>query len=301
MRTSKPFIKNRNKLSASKPVFIPNLVPGNSLKDIVSQTGSTTSISGARWGIVNGVVAQFAENVPHVEDNGLRGCPAFTQLAKYSEDLTNAAWGKVLCSVSLHSTFQGKNIFKLVENLDTNAQHYLQQAGIFGLPADNSILGISIIAKKDTRSRVRIDFQDKNASYPMIATIDLNTGLLGTPNSGTTYISIVPLGDDFYSIFLAANAGVGGSNNPRFRVMLDNGTTSQYNGDGVSGVYLGQPTYINFGVSGIPFIPPYVPNNTTSSVSVVSETATATTGTSFDLDDSKLVKFKEGFDCGGTT
>ena len=79
MRTSKPFIKNRNKLGATKPIFVPNLVSGNSLKDVISQTGAAVSISGARWGIVNGVVAQFAANAPPVEDKGLRGCPAFTQ------------------------------------------------------------------------------------------------------------------------------------------------------------------------------------------------------------------------------
>lgn len=79
MRTSKPFIKNRNKLGASKPIFVPNLVAGNSLKDIISQTEATVSISGARWGIVNGVVAQFAANQPRIEDEGFGACPAFTQ------------------------------------------------------------------------------------------------------------------------------------------------------------------------------------------------------------------------------
>lgn len=77
MKTSNPL--KRNKYSKNRPAFYTSMIPGDGFKDIVSGVSAVCSISGTRYGIVNGVVTQFAVNQPPIEDNGLRGCPAFTQ------------------------------------------------------------------------------------------------------------------------------------------------------------------------------------------------------------------------------
>lgn len=63
----------------NRPVFVPNLATGGTGIDLVSGVAPATSISGTRYGIVNGIVTQFAVNQSPIEDDGLRGCPAFTQ------------------------------------------------------------------------------------------------------------------------------------------------------------------------------------------------------------------------------
>lgn len=60
-------------------IFEMQSFPGDVLRDSITGVPAVTSISGVRYGIVNGAVTQFAVNQPPIEDDGLRGCPAFTQ------------------------------------------------------------------------------------------------------------------------------------------------------------------------------------------------------------------------------
>ena len=267
-----------------------------SLADKVTNTKAQCTISGTRYGIVNGVVngvvTAFAPNVPPVEDKGLRGCPAFTQLARYTEDFTNAAWSKInILTPTLVGTFQGQNIWALIENTATNVAHSFIDSTAFTGAADNSVMGISLIAKNNGRL-LEIIGRIKDGSYPVVCWLNLQTGIISNLRAGSV-ASCVDIGNGFYRIFATLPVGVGAQTSYLY-IQLYNGSSNIYTGDGVSGILVGQPTFINFGVNGTPFLPPYVPNNTTSSVSVVSEAATSTTGTSFDLDDVKLVKFKEG-------
>lgn len=288
MRTSKPFIKNRNKLGASKPIFVPNLVPGNSLKDVISQTGAVVSISGARWGIVNGVVAQFAANVPPVEDKGLRGCPAFTQFCTHTESLATS-WAQSNLSIVETPSFQGVSMHKLIENT-ANAPHGLTRSAF--ATADSSIIGFRCKCKSDGR-----DFQLKallkTNSWVALCRVDFGSGTIVNKHASVKASNILSIDDGFYDVFVAYDVGIGTSD-PRLFPELHNGVSEIYTGNGVSGIYFAQPTMVNYGVNGTPFIPPYVPNNTGSSVSVVSEAATATTGTSFDLDAATLSRLKAG-------
>lgn len=60
-------------------IFDASIYPGKNLFDKITKTAATTVISGTRYGIVNGVVTAFGVNQPALEDDGFRGCPAFTQ------------------------------------------------------------------------------------------------------------------------------------------------------------------------------------------------------------------------------
>lgn len=287
MKTSNPLKRNKYIPPFKKPISVMPMIPGGTLKDVLAGVNATTSISGTRYGIVNGVVTQFAANKPPIEDYGLRGCPAFTQLCNQSETLTDAAWGKGnFLTPTIYETFQGQNIWNLTENTVINVVHQLNQV-IFSGISDNSVIGCSIIAKYHGRKAYFV-VAAKDGTYKTCR-MNLQAGVVETSSGAAA--SITPLGDGYYRLFFAANV-LAGASTVGFNIQPHNGTSNQYTGDGVSGIYIGQPTYINFGVNGVPFIPPYLPNNTNGSISVVSEAATATTGMSFDLDDAKLARLK---------
>lgn len=269
----------------SSPFGFHMLKKGNNLFDGVTGAQASCSISGARWGIVNGVVTQFAANEPRIEDDGFGACPAFTQLAKYTEDLTNAVWSRpnILTPV-LAGTFQGMNIWDCSESTAT-AYHSIIQNQFVGV-GDNSVIGMAFVAKAKNR-KLYIDVRFKNNTYPGTR-INLENMAIEVVGGAIAH-NIKNMGNGYCLVFIAYNVGAG-SYDPYIAIQLYNGVSSQYTGDGVSGVYLGQPTYINFGVNGIPFIPPYIPNNTGSSVSVVSEAG----NTSFDLDLPVLSRFNKG-------
>lgn len=284
-KTSNP--QKRRRSSQNRPVFFPNLAAGGTGIDLVSGVVPVTSISGTRYGIVNNTVTQFAVNQPPIEDDGLRGCPAFTQLAKQSETLTGSAWTKEnLLTPTVYGSFQNNYVWSAIENTESTF-HAIYQSS-FDIIEDNSVCGLCFIAKYNGR-KLLIDVRTKSNTY-FGGRINLQTGTFEA-SSGAVASSIVDIGNGYYRVFVAYNLE-SGSTTPFTRIYLYN-DASQYTGDGISGVYLGQPTFINFGVNGIPFIPPYIPNNTSGLISVVSEAATSTTGSIFDLDDTKLARLKD--------
>ena len=270
-------------------IFDASISPGKNLFDKITKTVATSIISGIRYGIVGGVVTQFAANQPPIEDTGLRGCPAFTQLAKQSESLTDASWGRSNTLTPIASgTFEGSNVWFIAESTATGFHTTLYQATALSGLSENSIVGFSFIFKSVNR-KIYARIINKDNLY-LTARINNETGVVETVSSGLS-VNVQRLTDAFFRVFISASVGVGAST-ALGRIDICSNDQASYTGDGVSGIYLGHPTYINFGVSGVPFIPPYVPNNTSGSISVVSEAATATTGTSFDLDDAKLAKLK---------
>ena len=68
----------RSPTAEEEYAFKIHLTPGAFPYDEVTNVPASCSISGVRYGLVNGVVSSFASNMPPVEDAGLRGCPAFT-------------------------------------------------------------------------------------------------------------------------------------------------------------------------------------------------------------------------------
>lgn len=270
-------------------IFDMQSIPGGVLKDSITGVPAVTSISGTRCGIVNGVVTQFVANQPPIEDNGLRGCPAFTQLCKVSEDLTAASWSKnKILTPTIAGTFQGSNLWNIISSVETGTHSIIQTGGFTGV-AHNSVIGQSFVFKSVGGMSIQLIMYAKDATYPVLANVS-SSGVISEKNA-LAFVSVEDLGGGYFRILSAMSCGVGASN-PYIYAQMYNGTTASFLGDGSSGFLMSQPMLINFGVSGVPFIPPYVPNNTTGSISVVSETAAAPTGTSFDLDDPKLARLK---------
>lgn len=273
---------------SDRPIFRPEILPGNDFKDKVTGVPAVCSTPGTRYGIVNNIVTQFSVNQPPIEDDGLRGCPAFTQFCTYTESLTTN-WTPVNIAVVNNGLFQNQALNSLIENTSVNVIHGLTRPA-FTAP-DDSVIGLRFVCGAIGSRMLQLKALLKTNSWVVLCRVNFASGTIININAATIATAITPLGQGLYDVFVAYRVGTGGTS-PRTSPELYNGTSEIYTGDGVSGVYFCQPTYINFGVNAVPYVPPYIPNNTSGSISVVTEAATSTTGTSFDLDDVKLSRLK---------
>lgn len=238
------------------PVFMPSIKAGQNLIDMATGVGAVSSIPGTRYGIVNGVVTQFAANVPPLEDKGLRGCPAFTQLVTKTRTLSDASW---------------------------------QKANGVTISGDNKIIytgtGTPIVGavEKDVRvpggtaSKVMMVVARVSAdTYPQVFRLKNTHGAV--VDNLSSDITITSPKDLFFRIVNSASEG----NGLQIVGILPATTNAAFD------------IYAEINLAEANFIYPYTPNDTNSSVSVVSEAATASTGTSFDLDAATLSRLKAG-------
>lgn len=260
---------------------------GSNLFDGVTGTQAACSVSGIRWVKRNGVIVSVGPNEIPVEDDGLRGCTALTQQAKYTETLTNAIWAKTGTNVLTEDiAVQGKKSWVMRED-STTGVHRIFFNDIIAL-ADNAILGFCGIFKSSNR-HIDITIRDKTNTNNSTR-IDLSTGSVAA--NANTFIHVDNLGNGYYRCFVAKSVSIGATTPLVLLYRTKSDGIQSYTGDNTSSIIISQPTIINFGVGVTPFIPPYIPNDTGGAVSVVSEAATATTGTSFDLDGVKLSRAK---------
>lgn len=281
----------RNPTAEEDYIFYMQSILGDGLKDSITGVPAITSISGTRYGIVNGVT-QFAANQPPIEDTGLRGCPAFTQLAKMSETLTDALWVKPnITAPVLDGSVYGTSVYFIGDGSNSLTK-YWEQFNAFSTTADNTYNNISCVVKRKNR-HLRLYLLRKDGVYG-IAYFDLINGTVQS-TSGGMIANISPLGNGWYHCWASVNVlsgstsfvGVSGGN----YALLNDSFIAAYTGLGSTyGLWVAQQSIYNSGTT--PSILPYVPNNTSGSISVVSETATATTGTSFDLDNALLARLK---------
>lgn len=256
-RTSNPQIRKKYKIN--QPFFIPDMIPGSTnITDVKTGVTASCAISGTRYGLVNGVVTAFGPNAPPVEDKGLRGCPAFTQLAKYTEDLTNAVW--VIESGAKGISRPGGN--RLIYSGGSTKTKLLNQAVV--VPGGTASKTLTLVARVSA------------TSYPQ--KFRVNNTHLGVIDNFSNDITI----NEPTSLYLRVqNSALVGSGSQQIGIAISTDN---------------QPFDINIGMNlaEANFIYPYSPNDTTATISFVSEAATATTGTSFDLDAVTLTNLKKG-------
>ena len=221
-----------------------------------------------------------------MEDNGLRGCPAWTQYFRETETIhTSSQWAKLNIGVLVEGQFKGKNVFKITETTAIGS-HSLDHAAVGGF-ADMSIMGMTFYAKPNGRNVLTVNIVDKANTSLGVAKLDLSNGTIPYMRDGYFVAGhIDPDADGWLLCHVAFRIG-SGSYAPQVKLLLTESLLDgawYYTGDGVSGAYLSHASWCNFGVNGTPWIPPYVPNTTTSALSVVSEAGSTTNGTSFDLD-----------------
>lgn len=248
MKTANKYKKDKYITSLKKPVF-----SSNGKKDTLTGVYTDVNIPGVRYGIVNGIVTEFGVDEAPVEDNGLRGCPAFTQLIKKSKDLDDTTYWS-----------SGSGVTGLT--IDGNKLTY-----IGGSPNVN-LVDQSVVVPGGTSSKVLAAVCRVSAdTYPQVFRIKNTHG--GVVDNRSDDITITGPSTVCYTVINSAAAGDGSQ-----RIGISPSTS-----DDPFNIYVG----INLAEASYCF--PYTPNDTESFVSVVSETG----NTSFDLDDAALSKLKD--------
>lgn len=147
----------------------------------------------------------------------------------YSEQFDNAAWTKARCSVSANAVTApdgASTADKLVEDSSTNT-HFVEQTAA---TTSGTAYTFSVYVKAGGRSRLTISYYI-GASFANV--FDLS---LGSVVSGTGTGTITALGNGWYRCASTATATATATG--FFDYFLNNGTSTNYTGDGTSGIYI---------------------------------------------------------------
>ena len=169
----------------------------------------------------------------------LRPVPQLANAVLKSEAFDNAAWIATRSSVTADQTtgpFGTASADILVEDATAGNTHVLTQANVVTKSGPTLV---RVWAKKKERTQIRVQYGTaKTADY------DLDAGTCSATGLSATGCYILPAPNGFYECVLKVNADGTATN---LIVFLMNPTVG-YNGDGVSGAYLGgamiHPGYI---------------------------------------------------------
>lgn len=195
-----------------------------------------------------GLIEQVAAGVPRIDYDpitlackGLLIEESRTNLLTYSEQFDNAAWTKTRSSITANVATAPDGTTtadKLVEDTTASNSHFAFQS-VAGL-TDSTVYLHSVFAKAGERTKVVICFMDK-AGTTRGMLFDLSSGTVANYNqSGITDTSIYGIqsvGNGWYRCWVGHSSNTGAFN-PRGSVILTNGSTDSYTGDGTSGIYL---------------------------------------------------------------
>ena len=237
-----------------------SVLPSSGVGDFdFTRSGSATRINSQ--GLIETVASGVSRlNYPMI-DGVVKGCPHHilepqrTQLVQYSEDFSNAYWGKSNITVTTNQTISpdgSQNADKFLENTST-ASHLISKSGISITSGVSHTL--SVFVKANGRNTFRL-FTDTGGNS-FFAYFNLETKSIGS-KQGLTASKIEEYPNDWYRCSISFTPTTT-SIYVQFLLTLDNETTS-YTGDGSSGMYLwgaqieqgSYPTsYIpNYGTSG---------------------------------------------------
>ena len=186
--------------------------------------------------------ARFDHNPVTGESLGLLVEESRTNLLTYSEQFDNAAWTKsnigITTNTSATTAPDGTNSAeKLVENTASNVEHF----AYVGRTASNETVTLSVFAKAAERGYVSLSLSNfLNAAAQVIFNLS-NGAIVSTGLTGADYTAIsattIAYPNGWYRCILTATKGtVNTTNNPS--IIIYNGSTTQYTGDGTSGIYI---------------------------------------------------------------
>ena len=159
-------------------------------------------------------------------------------LLQYSEDFTKSAWTIARGSVTAYAeaTPAGQNLAtRLVEDIDTG-DHYAFQDTPSGL-VENEDVWLSVYAKAAERTRIQLVVRTFNTTFPA-ATFDLVAGAVADISPSVLDTAIESVGNGWYRCALKANTLSGADAGSLQIRLVSNGTTTNYTGDGSSGLLI---------------------------------------------------------------
>ena len=182
----------------------------------------TSSGSAYLWGaqLVEGSSAQTyfpttdRLNVPRLSYM-YGSCPALllepqrTNLALYSEQFDNAAWGKNAATITANTT-NAPNGTTTADSLVGDGSTNNHRVELAGAITSGAIYTVSIYAKKNTNDFLQIFSFSSPFGVNVFANFNLNTGVVGTVGSSTT-ASITNVGDGWYRCVVTGTATSTGS------------------------------------------------------------------------------------------
>lgn len=248
-----------------------------------STTGTYFDSSGIlQIGAIN--TPRFDYDPTTLTANGLLIEPAATNLLTFSEQMDNAVWSKLRCSVSINATSAPNGTLtadKIVEDSSTNQLHPL-----FRSPTLNSATTYyySFFVKAAGRNFVRLTLSS-NITTNLVADLDLTTG--NYTATDVTRVSVLNCGNGWYRIsgqFTTIPVVVGTT--LLFIYPCITYGTNIYTGDGVSGLYIWG---MQLETSNTPTS--YIPTTTTSVtrgadvLTIPSSTGWQGTNSNFNIDD----------------
>jgi len=160
--------------------------------------------------------------------------PQRTNLAKYSDDFSNALWVKTRSTVTSNAVTAPDGTLtadKLIPSVD-NDTHFIQQSSI---SVTAQIYSATVFAKKAEYDTVRILLGNYWSPTPN-ATFNLTTKSIVSTTSATARIT--ELTDGWFKLDITATINASAGSNAQFLVYAgDNGSIS-FAGNGTSGVYI---------------------------------------------------------------
>ena len=184
-------------------------------------------------------VARFDHTPTTGEALGLLVEEQRTNLVTYSEQFDNAAWAKTASSITANAIASPDGALtadKLVE--DTAASSHGVSAATAPTTTISTNYSISIFAKKAERNFLQIFFTGGHVTGNPRANYDLNTGTLGSVDSGIT-ATITAVGNGWYRCVASVVAATTALR-PFFNTVTSSSAArnESYTGDGYSGIFI---------------------------------------------------------------
>ena len=161
-------------------------------------------------------------------------------LLKFTEAFDNSAWTKTGSSVTSdasNSPFGTLSADKLVEASVTSSKEVRTPTFVF---ADASHYTASIYIKADTRKRLRIGFTTGVFGQSTSAVFDAASGMVVATVGAVTEATIEPVISGWFRCraTVLTNTAQTSSGNVFFTLIADDSTSSAYQGDGTSGIFM---------------------------------------------------------------
>ena len=208
-------------------------------QDIItfSRASSGTYVNSSGY-ITNSSVLNYLTYSNQPENAAWTKSNSFVQqnLLPYSQELDNAAWGKTNATVTANAVVAPDGTLtadKFVENSATGV-HELNSGSISVTSGVSYVF--SFYGRAGERSRVKSQLSANVFPGTILAYFDFSTGTVDNIGAGAT-ATISSVGNGWYRCTLAGTATSTGSQ-PVYLDLVSTGTTTNYLGDGVSGVYL---------------------------------------------------------------
>ena len=193
-----------------------------------------------------------------------------TTIAPYTTTFDIAQWNRFDCALAANSTVAPDGASTAAKITPNAGAVTLANLSISPTLTDSTVYTGSVFLKKNGYDWSKIVIRSKDSGTESGAWFNLNTGAIGTVESGIT-ATIEAFGSGWYRCAVSKNAGTGATG-PRFRIISTNANgVVAFTADGTSGLYAWGPQLeAGLGASS------YIPNATVLPVARVADAASMT-------------------------